>query len=327
MAALGRTARATGLVLSPEDRVEVAVRSVFRFHLRTFAREEAGARAGEVEPVHQLRVATRRLRATLRLFAPVLPSRFADGAGRDVAWLADAIGAVRDLDVLAEAVTARARKLDQGLRRGLAPLAVTIHDRRATAHAALTATLDSTRCRRLLDRLAAFAESAVPRRPGAALGDVAPDLVRPVLRAMLRAGRHLGADPAPASLHRLRIRAKRLRYALETLRGLGGRALRKVVDRLERLQNVLGEHQDAITQIAWLRAYALEEATPRETTLAIGALVHALDRRARRRRRRFPELWQRLDRTRLRRAVAAELAGGPPGRLQAAPRLVRTAGA
>src|SRR5213593_1468155 len=120
--ALARRRRAPGLVLSPDDGVGIAVRAVVRFHLRTFVREEAGARAGEVEPVHQLRVATRRLRATLRLFRPVLPVALVRGARDDLAWLADAIGAVRDLDVLAEQMTSCAARLDAESRRALASL-------------------------------------------------------------------------------------------------------------------------------------------------------------------------------------------------------------
>src|SRR5437773_320097 len=75
-----RVPQRVGLVLSPDDGAAVAARVVVRFHLRAFVRVEPAARAGEVEPVHQLRVATRRLRTALRLFAPLLPARFAAAA-------------------------------------------------------------------------------------------------------------------------------------------------------------------------------------------------------------------------------------------------------
>src|SRR5712692_10313029 len=64
-----RAPQPAGLVLSPDDSAAVAARAVVRFHLRAFARVEPTARAGEVEPVHQLRVATRRLRGRLASFA------------------------------------------------------------------------------------------------------------------------------------------------------------------------------------------------------------------------------------------------------------------
>src|SRR5438046_829407 len=70
-----RVPQRVGLVLSPDDGAAVAARVVVRFHLRAFVRVEPAARAGEVEPVHQLRVATRRLGTALRLFAPLLRAR------------------------------------------------------------------------------------------------------------------------------------------------------------------------------------------------------------------------------------------------------------
>src|SRR5213596_3953493 len=127
MAAL-RAPRPAGLVLSPDDSAAAAARAVLRFHLRAFASAAPAARAGEVEPVHQLRVATRRLRTALRLFAPLLPARFAAAAHRDLAWLATAIGAVRDLDVLGETLRKQAARLDPELRREVGPLGVALHE-------------------------------------------------------------------------------------------------------------------------------------------------------------------------------------------------------
>src|SRR5213593_1954919 len=313
MAAL-RAPRPAGLVLSPDDSAAAEARAVLRFHLRAFASAEPAARAGEVEPVHQLRVATRRLRAALRLFAPLLPARFAAAAHRDLAWLAGAIGAVRDLDVLSELVRKQAARLDPELRRASGPLGVALHEQRAQALAALGTTLDAKRCRRLLERLAAFADSPAPVGRGPRLGDVAADLLRPHVRAVVRAGRRLGPDAEPAELHRLRVRTKRLRYALETLRSLGDRSTRELLGRLERLQDILGKGQDAVTAIAWLRAYGASPGTPAAPLLPAGALIQALARRTRKRRRRALKAWRRFERTRLLDSVLKELAaaGSPP---------------
>src|SRR5207247_1380709 len=278
MAAL-RAPRLAGLVLSPDDSAAAAARAVLRFYLRAFASAEPAARAGEVEPVHQLRVATRRLRTALRRFGPLLPARFAAAAHRDLAWLGGAIGAVRDLDVLSELLRGQAARLDPELRRAGGPLGVMLQEQRARALAALGTALDAKRCRRLLERLAAFADSRAPVGRGTRLGDVAPDLLRPHVRAVVRAGRRLGPDAAPPHLHRLRVRVKRLRYALETLRSLGDRATRELLARLERLQDTLGKGQDAATAIAWLGAYAESPGVPVTSLLPAGALIQALARR------------------------------------------------
>ena len=317
--------RSHTLVLSADDTAGPAARAVVAFHLRIFMREEAGARAGEVEPVHQLRVATRRLRATLRLFAPVLPAGALAAIGADLAWLGREIGAVRDLDVLADAVRTRARRVPPALRRALEPLEDAIRERRVVTHGRLLEALDGPRRRALLTRLSAVSVAPAREPQPLRLGDLAPDLVVPMRRAMVDAGRRLdGKRPDAEALHRLRVRVKRLRYALETLRGLGGKQLAKTLGRLERLQDFLGAHQDAVTQVAWLRAWAETAAAPAATLLAAGALVQELTRRARRRQRRFSPAWARVDRRSLDRGLTRELRRGVrrrPGAL----RIVRAA--
>jgi len=291
------------LQLSPNDPAGEAVASALRLQLQIFGREEAGVRAGETEPVHQLRVATRRLRAGLRLFEPVLAAATVRRACDELAWLGDSIGAVRDLDVLLLALASRGRRLDPVDRDALAPLVTVLRERRAAALDGLVRTLEGARCRRLLARLG----SVGGVRRELVLGRVARDLAAPHLRAVLRAGRRLGRDASPEAFHRLRVRVKRLRYALETLRGLGGRRLARMLRLLERLQDTLGAHQDAVTQVARLRELA--EAVPLlpATLLAMGALVRVLARRARRRRRRFPGIWRKFDRDALRQGVLEEL--------------------
>jgi len=302
-----RAPRPAGLVLSPDDGAAVAARAVVRFHLRTFARVEPAARAGEIEPVHQLRVATRRLRAVFRLFGPLLPGRHGAAAQRDLAWLATAIGAVRDLDVLGDTVHRRAARLDPELRRALGPVGVALHEQRSRALATLATTLDARRCRRLLDGLASFADSRAPVGRGTRLGNVAADLLRPNVRAVLRAGRRLGPEASPDELHRLRVRVKRLRYALETLRSLGDRSVRELLARLERLQDVLGRGQDAATGAAWLRTYAAAPRVSAASLLPAGALIQAFAQRTRKQRRRALKAWRRLERGGLLKSVLDEL--------------------
>jgi CHAD domain-containing protein len=309
MATLARASRPRGLVLSPDDDAVLAARAAIRSHLLSFAAAEEGARAGEVEPVHQLRVATRRLRATLRLFAPILARTFVEAAHRDLAWLGSGVGGTRDLDVLFTAVKTRARRLDAGLREGLGPLGVAIQECRAEAHETLLAALQTPRCQRLLRRLTAFVESPARRRPRR-LGDVAPDLVRPLARAVRRAGRALDPAAPPDRFHRLRVRVKRLRYGLETLRGLGGKPIRRLLEQLETMQSVLGDAQDAITQIAWLRAWATAPEVAAEVLLPIGALMQILARRGAKRRRQSLRLWRRMERDELLERALEELRAG-----------------
>jgi CHAD domain-containing protein len=289
--------------LSPDDDVRLAAQRVIGFHLATFAREVPAGRNGDVEAIHQLRVATRRLRAALQLFTPVLPAATVASLTEGLAWLGRGIGSVRDLDVLSLAVAARGRGLGEEARLALGPLEHVIVERRAVALAELGRVLDGARCRRLLARIGQLAAARPLSKPAARLGDVAGGLVRPLLRAVQRAGKDLDAETPAVALHRLRVRAKRLRYASETLAALVGDDMQPVIRRLTRLQDVLGEHQDAVTQSAWLRAYAGSAQLPPATLLATGALIDRLGRRARRLRRRAARAWARFDRRRVRRVL------------------------
>jgi triphosphatase len=78
-----------------------------RRHWAAFVQHEPGTRLGEdVEALHQMRVATRRLRATIALFREVLPAQF--GALRDeLQWVGHELGAVRDVDVQIEGLLAQ----------------------------------------------------------------------------------------------------------------------------------------------------------------------------------------------------------------------------
>jgi CHAD domain-containing protein len=256
-----------------------------------------------------MRVATRRLRAALRLFAPVLPATATARATSGLVWLGRAVGTVRDLDVLKMAVSKRGRQLEPALQRALRPLHQTIAKRRAAAHADLIKILNSTRYRHLLARLDALGQPrrASSRRAGA-IGNLAPRLVRPVWDAVLKAGRRLDAEPSAADYHRLRVRVKRLRYTLESLQTIGGKQVRRTIDRLIRMQDLLGAHQDCITQAAWLSTYA-DSAGPRTAALlATGALMQVLERRARRSRARATKEWSGFERRQPQDKVLAEFA-------------------
>src|SRR5207244_5451279 len=139
------------------------------------------------------------------------------------------------------------------------------------------------------------------------LGDVAPEVVAPLLGDVLRSARRAAEDSSAPVLHRVRVRAKRLRYALETLEGLGGGSLNKLIRRLVRLQDVLGGCQDAVTGMAWLRDWAGRGEHLPAALLATGALIQVLRSRERRLRRRFPRAWRRIDRRKVRAGVRDEL--------------------
>jgi CHAD domain-containing protein len=306
MPPVSRPARAHAAAPSPSDPAVKAATQAIAVQLRAMTAEHDKAVTGDVEAIHRLRVATRRLRAALRMLREVAPSDQAESAADELGWLCGAIGAVRDLDVLAQLLEERATRLEAAFIRALEPLSVTIRRQRATEQERLIAALDSERYRGLVQHLGGLAPE--PAADNAALGAVAARLVRSQLRAMLRAGAALDEASPAETLHRLRVRVKKLRYALEPLRAVGGKPVRRMLRRLERVQERVGLYHDAATATAWLRGWAAESHdAPPAALMAAGALIHSFERRIRRLRARSLKAWRRAEMDDLARVVLHEL--------------------
>ena len=314
--------RAARPSLSPDVPVAALARAAIAARVPVLREELAAARGGKIEGVHQLRVAIRRLRTTLELFVEALPQRTSAALERELAELGRAVGPVRDLDVLAQAIGRRGRRIDAALEPAVTTILRHVRERRAAAHSLLVTTLDAPRTVRVIERLEALGRGRGADAP--ASGAVAAGLVQPLVRDLVRAGKRSMDDASPRRLHKLRIRAKRLRYALESLDGLGGKAAKALAGRLTDLQHVLGDQRDAMNQRAWLIAEAPAFVGDAEALVALGAVVEALRSRAEQMGERVPRAWKRIDHPKRLAAVLAELAraakaaGGAPARKAAA---------
>jgi CHAD domain-containing protein len=138
---------------------------------------------------------------------------------------------------------------------------------------------------------------------------------------MIRLARRLTPQSAPADFHRLRIRCKRLRYALEQTSPLYGDAAERYLRALVRVQDVLGAHQDAEVALARLTAIA-EQGTrrlPAPTLVALGMLAERHAQHAAALREVAPEAvarlrgrrWRRLTRALIGQAATVVAGGGP----------------
>jgi CHAD domain-containing protein len=274
-------------------------RSVGRRTLAGYVRAQRDAivaldplvRDGDGEAVHKMRVATRRLRSTLRSFASLLPGDDLDRLHEEIKWLTGLLGKVRDGDVmadrLAQLVTAEPPELILG------PVANRISQflaaRTAAARQQLIAGLDSERYLALLTDLDALVTEVSTRTSGRISADA---LRRRARKALRRAERKLtAAAVTPASLpddgsplpgqptrderlHESRKAYKRARYAVELIEPLAGKPARKLADRLTEMQDELGAHQDAIVTGELLRQYALKAYADGENAFSYG-LLHA----------------------------------------------------
>jgi CHAD domain-containing protein len=107
-------------------------------------------------------------------------------------------------------------------------------------------------------------------------------------------------DPPDEALHEVRIRAKRARYAAEAVAPACGRDARRFAKRMTDVQDVLGEHQDAVVAEQWLRA-RLGTSASGPMLFVAGELAAAERAAGRAARARFPRVWRRARRGRLRR--------------------------
>ena len=231
------------------------------------------------EGVHQARVATRRLRSDLRTLRPLLDREWSTALRDELGWIARLLGEVRDGDVLLERLREKVGALPKEFQGGAG---AAVSDLQASRDLALTTLLDALRSDRyveLLDRLVDAAGAPSLRDDaGAPAADAIPALVRrPWHKLEKRAGK-LPDDPTNARLHEIRIRTKRLRYAAEAAAPVAGKPARALAHAAARLQDVLGDLNDADVAASWLDAWAAR-ARPGEGTRAAEALA-ALERDA-----------------------------------------------
>ena len=270
------------------DDARETVRLALRRQRRALLRHDPGARLGFAEDVHQFRVAARRSRAYLRAARRLFHPTWTSAVQADLRWLGQEVGAVRDLDVLIERLELERAGLDEGDARAAAPLLKRLRGERSRARERLLAALDSERYADLLDAL-----DDGPPSWKASTG------TRSLRKLAKREVERLGGDEvdegaSDEELHALRIRAKRVRYAAE-LTAPDSRRARRVAKRAKRLQDVLGEHQDAAVAERRLRGLVRPRDTA-ATSLVAGRLVERQRERRRGARKAFPSVLRKLER-------------------------------
>jgi CHAD domain-containing protein len=270
--------------------------AVLRAQFHVFLQKEPGTRLRrDPEELHDMRVATRRIRAALSLFGAALPvraARFRD----EFTWIAEALGRVRDLDVQLSELERSETSLPDPDRRPLQVLRRRLEADRRQAEASMFSTLDSLRYDRMVASFTAFLRRGPLRRSAASRTPIvitAPDIVSRRYRKADRVASGLRPGSSPEDYHRARISTKRLRYALEFTAQIYGKPARTLIKRLAVVQDLLGEHQDTRVAIARLRSLVdqLEE-PPAATLFAMGRLAERYAARAATLRASFPETFR-----------------------------------
>ncbi|KUO13904.1 CYTH and CHAD domain-containing protein [Streptomyces sp. DSM 15324] len=251
------------------------------------------------EAVHDMRVATRRLRSTFRSFGKVLDRDVTDPVAAELKWLAGELGVGRDHEVLAERLTAAFDELPPTLVAG------PVHKRLRTWSKAgekgsrrrLLGVLDSARYLTLLDTLDALVadppvRKAAGKKPKKVLSKaVRKDFAKVSALIEEAVEQQPGAD-RDLALHEARKKAKRTRYAAETSVPALGRPAKDLVKSMKSLQSLLGDHQDSVMARTTLRELSAVAHAAGENGFTYGVLYAREERRAQRVEEAVPGQWK-----------------------------------
>jgi CHAD domain-containing protein len=269
----------------------IRLRGMIEAERRALVAHDPGSRLGDdPENLHQHRVAARRTRAFLRATRAYLDPDWRRSLVEPLRELGVATGPARDLDVLLEHVREAVSALPEADRQGGEALVGRLEQERVATRAALLAALDSPGYRLLVARL------RFPTRLATGVDSVRLDRVaRKEFRRLAQAVAVLGEQPDDGAIHALRMQLKRARYAAELAPSDHGDGRRFLAD-ARRMQDLLGEHQDATVAEERLRSTVVVDA---RTAAAFAAGRIAERQRVRRDRaiQRFPSAWKRLRRS------------------------------
>ena len=217
----------------------------------------------------------------------------------ELGWLGRALGAVRDLDVQLERLEEWEEDLPESDRDALQELNGLLRHDRAVDRDELLSCLNSSRYERLVSGFSEMLREGPPRSSaagGAPAVAIVPDLVQSRHHAAVKSAKHARENGAADDYHQLRIRCKRLRYALEFVSEIYEGQTAKMVGHVVRLQDALGFMQDARVADARLRELAIDDARSLSPTtiFAMGAVAGRYRFEAARMRRSLPGLLKHL---------------------------------
>ncbi len=262
--------KAVPLALDKRMSAEQAFEAIARNCIAQIHANEAGvARFHDIECLHQMRVGIRRLRSAMSMYRTLITVPI--DIANDIDWLVSQLGPARDWDVLAGSTLAKVGAVVDPAQ--LVALNLAVQDRTHALHQVAAAAVTSDRYGRLMGELSGWLERQGWRehqgaKARAALSKSVCKFADAILHAdqqrLLKRGRRLRNAP-PEARHRVRIAAKKTRYAAEFFGSLyPGKQVRTYVKALSSLQDELGWLNDAAVAQGLLEEMAQGEVALRE---------------------------------------------------------------
>ncbi|GHG30466.1 MULTISPECIES: CYTH and CHAD domain-containing protein [Amycolatopsis] len=269
-------------------------------HYGRLRRADVGVRLDADDAVHQMRVAIRKLRSTLRTFGSVVDKKATGSLVGELQWLGRQLSPFRDTEVAEERLGEQLDDLPSELVFGPLRQFLTRHfareaeEGRTRALAALTGKryLELVRA---LDRLLEEPPLTAAGRKSAKAGLRKP--LRKAAKKLARAeaaSRGLSGEDLGTALHDVRKKAKRARYAADAVKPVYGKKLRTWRKNVKAVQVTLGEHQDTVVGRDVLRQLAISGHGEGQNTFTFGLLYGRDGERAGKLRERFGREWRVL---------------------------------
>ncbi|MFJ4863879.1 CHAD domain-containing protein [Streptomyces sp. NPDC088748] len=294
----------------PEGTAGAHVLAYLREQRDALVAQDPAVRRALPDSVHQMRVASRRLRSAFKTYRKVIDRAATDPIGEELRWLAAELGVDRDQEVLLERIQGRLGELPRTLLIGpvRSRLRVWNTARRSGSRRRALAVLDSARYVALLDALDALLDSP-PLKQAAARPpqEVLPKAVlRDYERLAGRVATGLSLDEGherDLALHDARKAAKRLRYAAESAEPVLGKPAKHMAKAGKSVQNLLGDHQDSVVAREALRGLGAQATAAGESAFTWGVLYAREESLAERRERELPDIWSEASDPALRAAL------------------------
>jgi CHAD domain-containing protein/transposase len=306
--------------LTPEDSLAAAGRKVWLFHFAYMLSHEQGTLEGkDLEELHDMRVATRRMRSAFGIFQeaydPKTMKRFLKG----LRGIGKALGEVRDLDVILVNGLNYQNQLPEEVRHGLDPLILGWKDLLRKKRIKLTKHLHSDAYTRFKTEFNQFLQNETSGNQAAgtsidanaSIRDIVPVLIY-TRYARVRAYDTILAQATISQLHALRIEFKKFRYALEYFKEILGDGTAKAINEIKQYQDHLGELHDADVACLLLSDFLKhlesdQQALPIQTRVNPEQVVNYLASQHAERYRlmvSFPEKWSKFNRPEFRQNLA-----------------------
>ncbi|HEY62041.1 MAG TPA: CHAD domain-containing protein [Anaerolineae bacterium] len=249
--------------IQPWNTMAEAGRKILRYHFAEMLRHEDGTRFGEdIEELHDMRVATRRMRAAFIVFSDAFEPKEIKSYIKGLRGVGRALGKVRDLDVFMEKATKYLNELPSEKRNGLDPLLDSWHQQRDVSRMQMIEYLDSENYKRFKIQFNVFVNTpgmGVKQRnqEDNLLGLVqnsAPMLIYTQFSSV-RSYEEVMQNATLEQLHALRIRFKKFRYTVEFFREVLGDSAKEVIRDIKMIQDHLGDLNDANVACALLNEF------------------------------------------------------------------------